>query len=57
MVKYLAKPEPPRSHSVAFLPADEQSSYEALILCLIWVWRVHKRCTQEECPHNLGVPL
>lgn len=57
MVTYRTKPDYPRSHSCTFTLADSQSEFEALLQCLVWVWRVHKRLAGVDCPWDLGTPI
>lgn len=56
-VKYGQKKDFPRSHSSSFTPGDADSSYAALVRCLVWVWRAHRDHTGQECPFDLGVAI
>lgn len=57
MVTYRAKPDYPRSHTCTFTLGDAQSEFDALVQCLVWVWRVHKQLANVDCPWDLGTPI
>ena len=51
-VKYLSKPEQPRSRTHTW--GSDLTHRECLMSCLRWVWDVHTRLIGEACPFDLG---
>ena len=54
-VKYPAKPDWPRSHTVTWYEDAPGgiSKHDAMLQCLRWVWTVHTKVTGQPCPYQL----